>query len=265
MLLPRTLLPHQTFALVADSYNGGVIDWYYTFTENINGWPKVDATTGFLATEPQLVSGASWYGPVSLPNGSTGFVQSTARNKAGNYYKTKFECKMPGFASNNLQNLSNSAGKQFVIVARLRSGNFWVVIGNNKKGLEFDNEANTAQGAKAAAINKITLSLESAKPLQVLPSFAGINSIPPISIAPPAPVIPRIDYEEIDFNTSGDTVIDLTINNRIGRFTNYPIIEVYEFDGTIYRIGNMPIITSGTPPTSITVQNAGGAGKIILK
>lgn len=262
MLYPNTYLPHQTFALVADKYLGGVIDWYYTFIENINGWPGVDATTGFLTTEPQLKSGKTWYGPVSLPNGSTGFVQTTARAKAGNYYKTKFECRMPGFASNNLQNLNNSAGKQFVIVARLRSGNIWVVVGNNKKGLEFDNEANTSQGAKSPAINKITLSMDSAKPLQILPSFAGIASTPPIT---PGTTITVSDMEEIIFNTTGDTVINLAINNRIARFGHYPIIELWAFDGSNYYKASIPIVTAGNPPTSITVQNAGGEGKIILK
>lgn len=262
MLFPNAYLPHQTFAIVADKYLGGVTDWYYTFTENINGWPAVDATTGFLATEPQLLSGATWYGPVSLPNGSTGFVQTSARSKAGNFYKTKFECRMPGFASNNLQNLNNSEGKQFVIVARLRSGKLWVVLGNNKKGLEFDNEVNTAQGAKSAAINKITLTTESAKPLQILPSFAGISSTPPIT---PGTSITISDMETILFNTGGDTVIDLTANNRIVRFGNYPIIELWAFDGVNYYKASIPVVTTGNPPTTITVQNSGGAGKIILK
>jgi hypothetical protein len=178
-MIPTAYLPDQSLGNIIASYNGGFCRWYYTFIENLDGFPKIDPSTQMLPFEPALKAGTSWFGPVNVPYNSAGFDETSQRIKGGIYYKQKVVGNMPGFDGNAWINLENLLYHQIVIVGKLHSGGGWIIAGNNKKGFDLDTETDTGSGNRAIATNKLTFNLESISKAIPLVDFQGINNVSP--------------------------------------------------------------------------------------
>lgn len=244
------------------SYLGGICNFWYTPIQNLNGFPVINPATQFLQSEPALKAGTNWYGPINVPNNELGFEQQSAKSNAGTFYKQKISLQIPGFDTYTHTNLDNTMPHQLCVVAKLRSGGYFIILGNDAVGLDVDINETTGIGAANTPVSKLVLSTESTTRAMVLPSFAGTNSQPPF-IIPTATPMANIT-ETIDFNTTGDTYIAWTLLRQTN-FGIYPTMQLWakNADGS-FSEGHMPIDTQGSPITHYIVRNAGGEGKIKL-
>ena len=266
-MISTEYFPAQSLGTIPVPYVGGFSKWYYTFIENIDVFPSIDASTQYLTDEPTLISGKTWYGPVTVPKGMAGFTEATTRTKAGLYWKTKFQATVPGSNSDVDVNIDNLVHHQLCIVGKLRSGGYWKIIGTKKKGLTVDDETDTGMGSRAVVLNKLSFTFESIIKNPVLPSFSGDNSSP--ATLPPGTGITIFKPDSMtltlntDFGTDGgDTVVNW-ISDYVTRFGAFPEIEVWLEDGAGgYNKGNIPIDATNTPPTSFIIRNGGAAGKV---
>lgn len=267
-------MPHQTLGPSYMPYNGGVCTLYYTFIENIASFPTINPANQQLTGEPVLKPGATWYGPIDLPDSLTGFTETTARTKGGIYFKTKGVAAIPGSNSDVHINLGNIAYHQLCVVAKLRSGGFWVVYGNDRKGMDVDIEAATGEGAKSVHLNKLSFTYECPNRSPVLPSFQGDNSQPPASGSTTIIIINQPDMERIDFTNQTTVSVEWTIDRR-NRFKEMPIIECWLLQNDqsapnygSYYLANISITLDAAPPnTGNFFVNVGGpaSGFIIIK
>src|SRR4051812_44916971 len=115
-------LPLQSIGRLRVPYVGGFCRWWYTPIENIDVFPPINPLTQMLAAEPTLKAGATWYGPVNVPDSHVGWDEEMQQGKPGHWYKEKVEGLMPGMDRNSHINLQNHAFHQFVIVGKARSG-----------------------------------------------------------------------------------------------------------------------------------------------
>jgi hypothetical protein len=255
----------QTIGQILVPYLGGFSKWYYTFIENISTFPDVDPETQYLATEPTLLPGKTWYGPVTVPKNMVGFVESSVFGKPGHSWKTKFMATQPGSNMNVDVNLDNLIHHQICVIGKLRSGGYWKVIGNKKKGLSLDVESDSGIGNKAF-LNKLTMSFESRYKGPVLTIFSGDNSLP--ATLPPGLNVTIVKPDSMDVTMNedflvddGDTVINWT-PEYIARFGEFPDIEAWvEKDGGFDK-ANILIEALGNPPTSYIIHNGGAPGTI---
>ncbi len=133
------------------------------------------------------------------------------------------------------------------------------IVGDKDFGLTLSFFSKNGNTANASHATEVIMTIE----VEEVPPFYGWD----ITVAEiPIPSTGGLNMEEINYNTGGDTVIDMTAT-RILKFGNFPIIELWNYNGdNTYSLGNMPIDTiGGTPPSQFIVRNAGGIGKIILK
>gem|GEM_PF-2614730 len=261
-------LPLSTIGQTGSTYEGGVSKWWYTPIENLEGFPMVDPNTQQLTDAPRLKSGASWYGPVNIPTYEVGYEEPDAISAAGIYYKQKLVGSMPGANSQAHINLRNLSQKQLCVIAKLRAGGFYIVLGNDEFGMILSTQFSTTIGVKDTPATKLMLTLDSINKAMVLPSFYDDNSIPPnigTVIMGGGNVSTSTPSLEINFNATGDTLIYWT-STLATTYGDFPTIEVWAWnnDNNHYYKANIPIDSVGNPPTQFTVRNGGGLGKIII-
>ena len=260
-------LPNSTIGLTGSTYEGGICKWWYTPIENLNGFPEIDPTNQQLISAPALLYGASWYGPVNIPTYEVGYEESDQLTPAGIIYKQKLVGLIPGANSKSHINIRNLSQKQFCIIAKLRAGGFYIVIGNKEFGAILNSQYSTAVGVNPNPGTKLSFTLDSISKALVIPTFFDDNSIAPeigsvvrdsISGSPIASTI-------INFNSSGDTIIYWT-STMINNYGELPTIEVWAWDNekNNYYKGDIPIDVQGNPPTQFIVRNGGGIGKIVI-
>lgn len=250
----------QTIGKSYAPYIGGIVKWWYTPIENLDSFPIINPVSQKLAAAPVLKAGKNWYGPVNVPDKQLGWNDQTARSAAGLFYKNKISGFIPGHDINNHINQANLTRHQICVVAKLRSGGFFIVLGNDQVGMDIDHDTSGGIGSNDTPGTKLIFSIDSKDKAYPLDEFQGDQSIPP-------PIfginIIQADMEILDFNPAGDTEIAWNAG-MIARFGAYPTIEVWAKDagtGQFYK-GNMAIDAVGTPPTSFIIRNAGGEGKI---
>lgn len=255
-----TYIPLVSLGKSFGSYYGGICKFWYTPIQNLNGFPAVDPTTQFLITEPNLKAGTTWYGPINVPNNELGLDQQSAKSVAGTFFKQKVSLQIPGFDTYTYTNIDNTLQHEMCVVALLRSGGFFVVLGNNAAGLDIDISETTGIGGANLPVSKLTLSTESLNRALILPSFSGTNSQPPFVL--PNPTAMANVTETINFDTGGDTYIEWTLTRK-NNFGDFPTMQLWakNGDGT-YSEGHMAIDTQGSPITHYIVRNGGGEGKI---
>lgn len=241
-------------------YLGGLCKWWYTFIQHLDGFPVIDPLTQQLSAEPILKAGKNWYGPVNVPDRQLGWEEQSLRSPAGQFYRQKINGFSPGLDIINHINQQNVSKHQIIVVAKLRAGGFFIVLGNNRTGMDLDHSTGSGLGSSEIPGTKLQFSIDTKDKALVLSSFQGEDSVPP-------PIfginINRSDMEFYDFNPAGDTVINWT-PEMVARFGAYPTIEVWPLDpdtGNYYR-GAIPIDAQGDPPVSFTIRNNGGLGKI---
>lgn len=229
----------QSLGLSHMPYEGGVTRFYYTFRENLNGFPPVNYTTQRLAYQPLLKDGTTWYGPIDLPNPSIGFTETTAETKAGKYYKMKAVASLPGSNMDVHVNLDNLIHHQFIIAVKRRSGSYWSVYGNNYGGCSFDFEDGTGEGAKDKAINRLTWTYESAQRSYVLDEFDGNASQSPFLYTPnsanSASPITVPSYAVMLTKLSGSTYQIFFVEADEENGGGYPAVYIY-FNNSLIRL-----------------------------
>jgi hypothetical protein len=253
-------------------YDGGFVEWYYIPKEKIAVWPSLKNNQE-LDAEPQLVGGATWYGPVKVPQSTVGFIETQERSSAGPFYKIAVEGIQPGEGRENRIILENMPYYEFIVVGKLRAGGFWVMIGNKESGLQFDHKSDNGKGFFNAAKNEFSFIGEAIHKALILPSFI-------LQPSTPSPDAPDVDpggggsgdtttnsTETIEFNNTDSVVIPWT-NERKASFGIFPLIQVWFDDGLKFSIANVPIICDQAPPltTSFTIDLTGvGSGFIQIK
>ena len=245
-------LPLATIGQTGSTYEGGVCKWWYTPIENMIGFPDINPTTQQLKDSPRLKPGASWYGPVNIPTYEVGYEEQDNMSAAGIYYKQKLVGNMPGANSAAHINIRNLSQKQLCVVAKLRAGGFYIVMGTDEFGMILNTQFSTTVGVKDTPGTKIMLTLDSINKAMVLPSFYDDNSIPP-------------SIGTVIVDATGDTIIYWT-STLATAYGNFPTIEVWAWDNdnNHYYKANIPIDSIGDPPTQFIVRNEGGLGKIIV-
>ena len=260
--------PISTISLTGSSYEGGIAKWWYTPIENLNGFPNIDPTNQQLESEPKLLGGASWYGPVNIPTYQLGYEEPDAITPAGIIYRQKLVGFIPGHNSNSHINIRNLSQKQLCIVAKLRAGGFYIVIGNDEFGAIMSSQYSSTVGVAGTPGTKLTFSLDSISKALVIPEFYYDQSIPPAI----GPVVldsmghgSAIGSTILLFNATGDTIIYWT-STMINNYGEFPTIEVWAWDNehNNYYKGDIPIDSIGNPPTQFIIRNGGGLGKIVI-
>lgn len=163
--------PLQAFGNSDSNYWGGIIKFWYAPIEYLNGFPLVNPTNQKLISQPSLIAGRNWLGAVEVPNDSVGYEEVAAYNSAGVFYKRKLQFFENGLSADKFNNVANSVYHQLCVVALVRSGLFYIVIGNNESGLKVDLNASTGVGPLGMPGNKLVLSDENISRAFVLPSF----------------------------------------------------------------------------------------------
>lgn len=251
-------------------YDGGFLEWYYIPKEKISVWPTLKNNQE-LENEPQLVGGASWYGPVKVPQSTVGFVENQDLAPAGPFYKIMVEGIHFGEGRQNRVILENMPYHEFIVVGKLRAGGFWVMIGNKECGLQFGHKSDNGKGYFNTTKNEIAFSGEYIHKALILPSFE-------LSPSTPSPGAPEVDpggaigdganvTETIDFETTDSVVIPWTAERK-AVFGNFPLIQVWFDDGLKFSLANVPITCDQAPPltTSFTIDLTGiGSGFIQIK
>ncbi len=253
--------PLQSIGKSLAPYVGGICSWWYVPIQYLDGFPAVDTLTQMLLSEPALKAGKNWYGPVNIVNKELGYIQVQTKTAAGPLWKRKVTGFLQGNDSASHINMSNLAYHQLCIVAKLRAGGFFIIIGNNEAGLSLVNEFDTGNGQMDTPGSKLSFVDEAKHSAMVLPSFDGIDSQPP----PGGETITITvhDMEEFYMSLLGDTAIEWTSDLQT-RFGNFPTIECWADDGAdSYYRANFAIdwATAASPKTFI-IRNQGAAGVI---
>lgn len=182
-------LPLQAFAKINTNYTGGFCKWWYVPIEWLSGFSKIDPITQRLKFEPQLKTGFSWFGPIDIPDTEVGYEEASTKNIAGNYFKRKVTGFIPGNDIDAHINIQNTFNHQVCIVGKVRSGNFYLVLGNNINGLDFEASFTTGIGKVNTPGTKFIFSDESICRAIALATFskdAGGVYIPPNAIKVPS-------------------------------------------------------------------------------
>ena len=165
-------LPIQAFAKTNSSYLGGLQKIWFVPREYLNGFPELNPLTQELASEPALLAGKSWFGPLEITPDFVGYEEVSAVAAAGHCYKRKVTFLEAGLAAVNFINISNLIDYEFCIVGLVRSGAFYIVVGNDHAGLKLDLNASTGEGPLGKATSKLVLADENKDRAIVLPSFS---------------------------------------------------------------------------------------------
>ena len=153
------------------SLAGGICKWWYTPIQNIASFPAINPVTQMLATQPILKAGTTWFGPVNIPKQRTGWKQTQDTAKPGKFYKHVVEGYVPGLDSDSQINLDNLSHHHICIVAKLRSGGHYIVLGNKETGCQYDDELNTGIASMDTPGTQFFYTWESIDKALVLASF----------------------------------------------------------------------------------------------
>lgn len=251
----------STLARLTD-YIGGICQWWYTPVENIATFPVINPDTQEYAEEPTLVEGASWYGPVRVPDSQLGLDEKEKQTLAGRYYEIEVAGFAPGDERTNRSNQQNMGNHKYVIIAKQRSGGFYLIIGNQHSPLDFIHDYSTGKGGNATPGTRFEFRGELRHRCPGLNSFDDDNSTPPVngSIMNTSEIIEFENVEEV--NVAWNAL-------RKEKFGAFPEIEVWinEGPGNIYK-ENSSITVDLAPPatTQFNIQLSGLAtGWVVLK
>ena len=164
-------LPIGAFNNTNTLYLGGFSKLWFVPREWLDGFPELNPLTQVLSSEPTLLVGKSWLSASQVANELMGYEETSNLTTAGNFYKRKVSFSENGLSATNHLNIGNLLGYEFCVVGLVRSGNFFMVIGNDKAGLKMEVTESTGNGPLGMPNTKIVLSDESVDRAMVLPSF----------------------------------------------------------------------------------------------
>lgn len=134
---------------------GGICQFYFTMVENIDRWPDVWPTVQHYVDDILLKAGTFWYGPVIVPDASRGYTEKQEYSKAGPYYKQRVFGEQPGYGRLNNIVLENMPYHKYIVVAKLRAADEWLVFGNPYSGLDFDHDFESGKGGNSGTAKTV--------------------------------------------------------------------------------------------------------------
>ena len=238
---------------------GGFCQWYYTPKENIAVWPAIDPATQFLLSEPELVGGATWYGPIKVPDTKLGFQEEQQQTAKGIYYKQKVSGIYPGDSATSRVNLENIPYHEYVVVGKMRAGGLYLILGNQDYGLNFLHTYKGGEGVKGDAGSEFSFGMDSLTKAIILPAFLGDNVTPPPDGDGSGGGTVAVTGQEIIFFTNVSEVPIPWTTARQANLGIFPTIQVWFTDEGTPHIARVPILVDAQPPgqTLFTIQNSG--------
>src|SRR6185312_1952554 len=155
---------------------GGFCKFWFIPIEEVDQMPVINPATQVLKTEIVLKAGKAWRGPVPVPDAQLGFTESAKTGNSGPYYQIKVGCSYPGDIPAARENIENMAYSQYMIVGKLRTTGFFVVIGNPEAVADFSGNFDSGNTNGNGALNTISFDIEQVNKALVLPSFNGSES-----------------------------------------------------------------------------------------
>jgi hypothetical protein len=219
-----------------------------------------------LAGEPVLKADATWYGPVTVNEKQTGWKGEQQKAKAGLWYKQNVEGFIVGNSANNHINLGNMAPQQYCIVAKLRAGGFYLVLGNEEAGLDFDHATTSGIGSTGIPGTAIAFAGESIHKAFILPFFSGPNTTPGDNTGSDNQSCAMA--EVIFFTNEAEVTVPYTSARRL-KYGDMPEIEVWftivEDDVEKIIKANVEIQVDVLPPnqSQFIINNGGAASGFI--
>jgi len=171
-MINNPYLPIVGFGDTNTDYLGGLSKLWLVPREWLSGFPELDPTSQKLSAEPTLIAGKNWIGPIDVSDEMKAYEEVTASSAAGVYFKRKVSFGENGQAAANHLNIGNYIGYELCVVALVRSGAYFIVIGNDKAGLKLDINAGTGVGPLGMPSTKLVLSDESAFRALILANFS---------------------------------------------------------------------------------------------
>lgn len=262
--------PLVTLSRLTD-YIGGICAWWYTPVQNILTWPAINPLTQDYNAEPTLKDGATWHGPVRVPDSQLVFDEVEKTTAAGRYFEIELSGKHPGDERTSRANLQNMGYHRYVIVAKQRSGGFYLLIGSPQSPLKLLQKYTSDKGGNGTPATTFEFKTEMRHKSPSLSSFLGDNSLAPV-VGDGGIVSPdsgAANDAETIFFAGVDEVIVSWNDARKARFGAFPEIEVWINDGPgqIYK-ENSSIKVDAQPPatTQFIIQLTGiASGWIVLK
>lgn len=235
-------------------YWGGICRLWCIPVEHISSFPRIN-TTQYLVDEPLLIPGAKWFGPLPVPPDNAGISEEMERTKAGLFYKIKLEAVHIGDSMQSRVNLENMAYSRFIVVAKVRAGGFYMIIGTVDSPLTLTAVYETGKSLPTTAQTKLSFTTEQISKSLILPSFTSDTLAP--TVAGPDDGNNSSDMQNqkeiIPFTNQSEITIPWT-SERIAKFKSFPIIEVWiKEDGVPPRLLIGGVIEADQPPPATTL------------
>lgn len=230
-------------------FEAGICRFWYIPVNEVASVPALNPQTQYSYDQPILLnSGSVWRGPVAVPTSTLGFTESQERYSDLPFYQQKIVGNSPGNAPQQQVNIENMAYGKYLVVAKLRAGGFYVLIGTPNSPADFDAQFTTGNNAEAK--HAIAFTAESIQKAIVLPSFDGDASgyIYPCDGVPSGVAN---DTEIIVFTSQTSQVINWN-TTRLNRFGIFPTVECYVQDSTGLYYKHLDQPYADAPPPSFT-------------
>lgn len=155
---------------------GGFCKFWFIPIEEVASMPVINPLNQILKDEITLKTGKAWRGPVPVPDDQLGFTENAKTSNSGPSYEIKVGCVYGGDIPAARVNIDNMAYHQYMIVGKLRSTGFYVVIGNPETGADFTGSFDSGNANGNAALNTLTFATEQINKALVLPTFNSRQS-----------------------------------------------------------------------------------------
>jgi hypothetical protein len=218
------------------TYVGGFCRFWYIAVEDIAVFPRVSPSNQWLVDEPLLVADKAWFGPIQVPKDKLGYVESMKKSKAGIYYETKVEGIHIGDSPDSRVNLENMPFHKYLVVAKVRAGGYYHLIGTDKSPLEFNADFKSGIGPIETAQTILSFITEHINKAYVLPNFNADTIAPDTGGGGEDPGCMN-QKEIIPFEEQATVNIPWT-PIRQSKFGSFPVIDVY-------------VQEEGEPPTRV--------------
>lgn len=155
---------------------GGFCKFWFIPIEEVESIPVINPLNQTLKTDIVLKTGKTWRGPVPVPDAQLGFTELAKTGNSGPYYEIKVGCAYAGDIPGARVNIDNMGYHQYLVVGKLRTTGFFVLVGNKEKGADFSGNFDSGNTNNNGAINTIAFSTEQINKALVLETFQGAQS-----------------------------------------------------------------------------------------
>lgn len=249
-------------------YLGGVCKFWFIPIDEVDSIPVINPATQYLAAEPVLKAGCVWRGPVPVPDAQLGITETQEYFNGAPFWKTKLQGEPPGDVPQQRVNAGNLAYGQYLCVAKIRAGGFYLLLGTLESPMDFDQEFSTGNGnGPANAKRKIGFSTECIDQALVIPHFNGEDSGYSFpcdgSTESPGNLSELVYFDNVDSLSISWTAL------RQQRYGVFPEVETYIKDDTnaYYKSATQPYVDAPPPGFTVLHFDFGGpsTGFVLIK